>query len=866
MLACVWVAPSRAAAQTPPALTPPVLQEFVEAPFPESEVGVSEGASVHLQLAINAEGVVVAAAVLVSAGEAFDRAAVEAARQFRFTPAMRNGTPIPVRIEYVYEFLYREEEVAVTVAALGGRVIDRATAEGIEGITVSIDGTLTTTTDADGHFQFEELEPGTRTVTVTGERVATVATTEDLVAGERREVAYRVTREEESEEGEEEDEADFEFVVTAPRIRREVVATEVSATEGRRVPGTSGDVLRVVENLPGVGRAAAGSGTLVVWGAAPQDTRTYVAGIRIPRLYHDGGFRSVIHPDMVRSVELVPGGYAPQFGRGIGGIVNVRLRPLDEEGFHGSAALDVIDAAVGARAQIVPGLHTAATFRRSHLDSVTSLVTQEDVGSIIPIPRYYDGQFRLAYDLGANETLELGAFFSTDRIDRTVVSSDPTLTARDSRSSDFYRVYLRYDRQETAGNTAALLYYGQDFSSLLNRFGGVSTSVGSASHVAGARASWRGNLIPELSLEVGLDAEVVASSLTRTGAIGAPPREGDARVFGQPPSSGVGADVWDVLTANAGVYAMLGLDLFDHHLQINPGVRLEPYLLRPSRATPRVGNTPNVGAQRMDLEVEPRLSATLQLIPQLSIRASVGLFHQAPQAEDLSSVFGTPTLGPMRSFHYVLGSALHVDQLEIEASAFYTESNDLVWRNVAPQPFLAQALSQVGRGRSYGGQLLVRLSQIGPFFGWASYTLMRSERQDAPSLPWRLFDYDQTHVLTVLGSVSLGEGFELGVRARYATGMPRTPVLGAYYDGTADRYVPVFGARNTMRLPDFFSVDVRLTYTFQVETVHGEVFLEVINVTNNANAEEVVYDPTYTQRGYISGFPVLPVLGARATW
>ena len=37
-------------------------------------------------------------------------------------------------------------------------------------------------------------------------------------------------------------------------------------TRARRVPGTQGDVLKVVENLPGVARASIGSGQLVVWG------------------------------------------------------------------------------------------------------------------------------------------------------------------------------------------------------------------------------------------------------------------------------------------------------------------------------------------------------------------------------------------------------------------------------------------------------------------------------------------------------------------------------------------------------------------------------------------------------------------------
>ena len=54
-------------------------------------------------------------------------------------------------------------------------------------------------------------------------------------------------------------------------------------------------MLKVVENLPGVARSAAGSGTLVVWGSAPQDTRVYVTGVHVPRLYHDGGYRSIVN-------------------------------------------------------------------------------------------------------------------------------------------------------------------------------------------------------------------------------------------------------------------------------------------------------------------------------------------------------------------------------------------------------------------------------------------------------------------------------------------------------------------------------------------------------------------------------------------
>ena len=50
-----------------------------------------------------------------------------------------------------------------------------------------------------------------------------------------------------------------ETVVRAARIKKESVQTVIRTEEARRVPGTQGDTLKVVQNLPGVARSALGS-------------------------------------------------------------------------------------------------------------------------------------------------------------------------------------------------------------------------------------------------------------------------------------------------------------------------------------------------------------------------------------------------------------------------------------------------------------------------------------------------------------------------------------------------------------------------------------------------------------------------------
>src|SRR5690606_20709929 len=52
------------------------------------------------------------------------------------------------------------------------------------------------------------------------------------------------------------------------------------------------------------------------------------------------------------------------------------------------------------------------------------------------------------------------------------------------------------------------------------------------------------------------------------------------------------------------------------------------------------------------------------------------------------------------------------------------------------------------------------------------YTLSRSERRANPDDAQRLFDFDQTHIASILGSYQLGAGWELGARFRLVSGVP----------------------------------------------------------------------------------------------
>jgi len=145
------------------------------------------------------------------------------------------------------------------------------------------------------------------------------------------------------------------------------------------------------------------------------------------------------------------------------------------------------------------------------------------------------------------------------------------------------------------------------------------------------------------------------------------------------------------------------------------------------------------------------------------------------------------------------------------------------------------------------------------FFGWLSYTLMRSERRDAPSEPWRLFQFDQTHILTLVGSLRLGRGWEVGVRFRYVTGDPYTARIGSTFNADSNRFQPVLGPVNGARLPAFNQLDVRVDKTWTLR--HGitlDLYLDVQNIYNQANVEGISYSYDSRQTAYTTGFRSCP--------
>ncbi len=728
-------------------------------------------------------------------------------------------------------------------ATITGTILDTAGAPAA-GVVLTCGDALAATDDVGAYVL--ELPTGSCDLTVVAPGVAPIVTPVTLRAGERRTL-------------------DLEVPVATPGETIEVVdtsghgggETRLDGATARALPGGGGDPLKAIQSLPGVARPSAGSRGLVVWGAAPGDTQVLIDDVPVPRLYHLGGWRSLVPGELVDGLRLLPGAFNAAHGDAIGGVVEVSTALPAGDGV--SARVDPLDVSVAGRGAI-GAARAGAALRASVLDQLVGAVEDElapDAGALIPVPQWLDGQAQVAVPVADGE-LRVLVLASREHLARVIGSVDPAAARSDVRDEHVLRAAVRYVALVEDGVVSAAAWIGHDGEALTLRYGDAPAVLDRQTPQAGGRATYAVALSPRVGVVVGVDALARTDRLHRDGSLATPAREGDVAIFGQPPGSDRAVDTWRAgrvaLAPFAAVDAVLG------RVTLSPGLRLVADALSTSRTLPARAGVPDVGWQGVDVAVEPRLAARVRLGAHTTVGAAAGSYHQPRDPLDTSAVFGSPTLGHEAARHLAVDGATQLGPVRLEATGYARWLDDLVARAPSAEPPPGQALTQAGSGEVLGAQLVATWIGAGDVTAWLSYGVSRSLRRDGDDVPLRRFDLDQPHLLTAAGVWRHGR-WSVGGRARLASGAPRTEVIGAFLDASTGRYQPIVGATNGIRLPAFFAVDARVERTLATALGRFTASLEVQNLTARRNAEEFVYSADYADRGVLSGVPALALLG-----
>jgi hypothetical protein len=715
----------------------------------------------------------------------------------------------------------------------GGQLVERGTRKPLsEAQVVIAELGLTTLSDADGHFEFEDIEPGVYTIIVPIVGYVKFQTKEEVAPGERTQVRYYI----------EPAPGNLEIVVEAERVRKEVSRVTLRREEITKVPGTNNDALRVVQTLPGVSAVNELSGELLVRGSGPFDNLIQIDRMMAPFAYHFGGLKSVFSSEMISRIDFYPGGFSSKYGNAMGGVVDAETRQGNPDRYSGFLDMNVLLSEGLIEGPIGKKVRFAVSGRRSYLDflagPLTKAIAPPGQYQFTVFPQFYDYQVRADYDVtdqhritvmtfGADDVAKLFADVENDR--------EPGIRGDFFLHNQFHNQAVvwswRPNRRTRLRTMAAHYYIPQEARVGLNDFVNVTTRVPTLVH----DGEWDHG---DNTLRFGYSVAQLTSELdTRFPRL---PQRGETDYsFTDAPR--VNVNRTSTYTRHeAYVEDILQLS---KDLKVIPGIHLSALQ---EKSVPYA---------------DARIAARYSVVTGTTLKGAAGTYHAYPGPFLMDKDFGNPDLKPQRALHYVAGVERQFPGgWEASVEGYYKDFQNLVASFAgAKVPF-----TNDGAGYSYGMEVYLRKNLTERFFGWVTYSYSKSRRIIPPDHEFSNFQFDQPHVANVIASYKLTRAWQLGARWHFASGNPYTPVNGRVFLIDKGFYVPVFSPDlYSKRLPPTHRLDLRVDRTWTFDVWRLLLYAEVWNVYMHPNLLGFNFNYDYTKRVDVHSFPILPSVGVR---
>lgn len=356
--------------------------------------------------------------------------------------------------------------------SVSGQIVDGTTQQPLVGVNVVVieRPALGAVTDAQGMFTIKSVPVGEYSLRAAAVGyLQSVLTNVVISTGRSTKVKMRLN-EEPVEVGGVEVRADY---FSSEGSISEVSTIGLNGAEVKRSPGSAMDMQRIVQNLPSVANSNDQSNELLVRGGAPDENLTVMDNIEIPTTNHypnqfnSGGPINMVNVDLIEDIRFSSGGFPAAYGDKLSSVMDISLREGDRErSLAGEAAMNMAGIGSvfeGGFAQKKGSWIVSA--RQSLLEFVDMVTGMSSLG-LTAIPKYYDVQGKITYDLSASQKLIVTGIFGSDKImfeGKPDEKNTQKLFVRDSTGVENVDVH---SQQFAAGATLRTLYGDKGYSLL----------------------------------------------------------------------------------------------------------------------------------------------------------------------------------------------------------------------------------------------------------------------------------------------------------------------------------------------------------------------------------------------------------------
>ncbi|MDP8240674.1 MAG: TonB-dependent receptor [Candidatus Hatepunaea meridiana] len=749
-------------------------------------------------------------------------------------------------------------------STIKGKVLDRSTRAAVVSANIVILSTdFGAATDLDGSFKIVGIPPGTYSLQATA--LGYIGDSKsDIAVLPGRSVNVEFLLEPTAIKGE-------EVVVTGGffRPKPDLVTSSRSLRyeEIRRAPGSAEDVQRVIQALPGIANSNDQNNEIIVRGGSPSENLLVMDGVEIDNINHfpeqasSGGPIGLVNTEFLREVTFASGGFSARYGDRLSSVLDLELREGDREQFSGQIETSMAGLGVNLEGGLAGEKGSyLVSFRKSYLDLI-----QGPIG-LTSIPHYWDTQFKVAYDLSPLDKLSLIGLYGRDWISISVDDEDAWSRGAEAVDVKGYNLALglKWRKVWRGGYTDVVLarteinHNYEVFEVNVDRisnarsrrlfFLGDDTETNHQLH-----ANWTGRIRKMDEISAGLSLKPITFIHDEWLAQ-------DTTYYDDINNDGIQPDT---------VFRPERI-IDESTTSLKYGGFIQ-YRWRPLNRLTLVGGVRLDGFQYSEqATVAPRLSASWDVLPKLTLKAAYGIYYQSHPLIIYTYDPGgaNKTLPHPRAAQYVGGlSYLLTNSTLLSVEGYYKDYCNLVvyeqkLREDDNPAFRSWRYLAVGRKWSSGIEFFAQQKLATNWYGSLSYSYGESNFDDSQET--YSSDYDYRHIGTMVLGYKFsglpmrsfqkhwygwwtnvlpvnGDEMTLSTRYRYVSGRPYTgkewTLRGLEYYEHWENYVQTNGSR----YPDYNRLDVRLDSKWFFGSKSIICFLEVENLLDRKNVAQYVY-------------------------
>ena len=663
-----------------------------------------------------------------------------------------------------------------------------------------------------------------------------------------------------------------EVIIVADQLRDKMSSTQmsmeqISAKTSKVLPALFGevDIIKTLQLKAGVSSGSEGSTGLYVRGGAGDQNLIMLDEATVYNANHLFGFFSTFNSDAIKDVRLFKGGFPAQYGGRLSSVIDVRMKDGNNKKLSGSGGIGLITSRLTLEGPIGENTSFVVSGRRTYVDLITNAInkSQEDKPDFNKIPGYnfYDLNAKINTKLGEKDRIYLSGYFGKDQfslkdstLDLGFSWGNATLTAR----------WNHIFNNKLFANTSFIFSdYNYDIS---NEISGFSFSLGSKIRNYAGKMDFSYNPNSKHSIKMGISTTYYDFTV---GRLKAGSDDGSISF-----SSGI-----DRTGMEYGLYVSDEFEIIKN-LKANAGLRLS-------------GWTSN---NYFDGGIEPRLALLYEVNPRWSIKGGYARMKQYVHLISNSGISlptdvwypSTNAVHPQRSDQVSAGFSYLIAKGLLLTNEYYYKwlKNQVDFRDGA-NLFLNDEIErefEFGKGYAYGTEVSLE-KDFGKLSGWIAYTLAFVKRGGFPGImDGRYFSprYDRRNDIKVVATYKFNRRWTASATWVYGSGdLAWLPGGRALFQdikgGSIDPVTPIYGDRNTFRLPAYHRGDISVIYYMFPKWGESNLSLSIYNVYDRRNpyfltletefktvkqGEVEVKIPEKINARQVSLFPILPSI----TW